>query len=189
MLSEQVQQFLPLYVLFLMLILLRVQRRLLWTVIHSFSCPLFSSAVASAILLSATNSIPTCNLLFLICHRRNQMAGVVRMLYKWRARLWEIARDPILQQCLLQVSWQLFPFFSGCTLSNPLVWQSQQADLHLQEVFLSWDNSREPSRMEGGDTHTSVSANTFLGNHQTHKTSVFFFFNIKYKGCNYTHPV
>lgn len=71
-----------------------------WAEIHSFASLPFPSAVVSAIRVSATNSLPACNLLFPICHLRNQMTRAVRPMCKLRAKLWEIARDPLLQESM-----------------------------------------------------------------------------------------
>lgn len=77
----------------------------------------FPSAVTSAIRVPASNSFPTCNLMFLICHLRNQMTRAVRTMCKLRSKLWKITEDPLLQSSLQQVSWQSFPFFSDLFFS------------------------------------------------------------------------
>lgn len=86
----------------------------------AFVSPHFPSAVTSAIRVPASNSLLTCNLLFLICHLRNQMTRAARTMCKLRAKLWEITEDP-LQNSLQRVSWQPFPFFSELFLSNFLL--------------------------------------------------------------------
>lgn len=68
----------------------------------------------------ATNSLPTCNLLFLICHLRNQMTRAVRTVCKLRARHREIARVPLLQEII--GGFPGSPFFSSeFFLPNPLL--------------------------------------------------------------------
>lgn len=74
----------------------------------SVASPPFPSAVASAIRVPATNSLPACDLLFPVCDLGNQMTRAVRTVCQWRAECWEIDRDHLLQESRQQASWQPF---------------------------------------------------------------------------------
>lgn len=88
---------------------------------YAVASPPSPSAVVSAIRLPAANSLLSCDLLFPVCHLRNQMTRAVRTVCKWRAELWEIDRDHLLQESREQVSWQPFLFFSGLFLTKSIL--------------------------------------------------------------------
>lgn len=120
--------------------------------IHRFASPSFPSAVAAAVRVPATNSLAPRNRLFLIRHLRNQMPRTVRTVCKLRAKLWEIAWDPLLQESISRFpgshffSSQSFPYLIPCLTVS-------KADLHLQEVFMCTVENK-PKR----DTHPSAGA-------------------------------
>lgn len=108
------------YFFFWMTVFPAAQERLPWAVTPTCASPALLSAIASAIRVPATNSLPTCNLLFLICHLRNQMTRAVRTVCKLRARHWKIARIPLLQEIIGGFPGSHF-FSSEFFLSNPLL--------------------------------------------------------------------